>query len=1190
MSLRLFLLLAIVVSGTRSEAYAQTGKPSDPEQGAMASITAISGEKPALERGREAMEEGRHAAAVQHFLYALSRTEKLAMVMALLLENAQNDADAFALWAIDLSALVVGADGRLKFAGEAKKLMGKDGAAQKLLGELAAVPVQLAKARALALREIKKRIGKKSKSGKIGTRVEIEWLEDLARAIAAPSPKLQASLAGQGPLIESGLRDWRPVTDALRRAANSAISNARYDDAIRAARCLRGMVAQAGFGDDLKGPTAPDMTSEGSAANNALGRARAALAKQPELEFTIEQLERMGLDQQRQLTVDRASFARPSVCDSPRGWYRVETSCGWETLYGGATTVEYHHDRLVNWYGRDPFIGRPGILRLVPEAHGLEAEGAPFWWAGGFQGGDTTTLKFTMGTIPGLGRGITHELTHRFDGGMYGGLPAWLSEGRASWTGGAYGSMKETQFVANHCSFGTMSSTRTMGYGRQEELEKLIAGTLEEYRDNYTAGYGLYVYLNTWSGSQDVDDPILADDSEEIRVLKEGKEWGDQAPFYHERLQMFMNEKKRLRNDPVKVFEYYFADGENGRPEGIKEFAQRFDRYLAGFYWKEPAAWRDRYTQAVPGSDPAPKVYDEPTWTWLRNRAEPWFGQDHARMAGEIFADLGKHDDAVNAFTWSMAVDELSLATVLRFADELLQADNLDAAWMMLHWQRFQAGGGHEFILNTGEGVKNTAENRITHLKAQALGGQPAPFAGQLSALQALLEIQAEGARKFATAGQMQTAAALMAERNRLAGWLGLERNEQLAAATPVKEDGLHPFDRPWYLLGHGGWIEPDLTGHEDRLVSGLWFEDEAGSMHVGRKNARGGTGKMDRTSHWRDAVVMSNRWMEPGRYSIRTQIEQTTAFLSGGIVFGYTRRDRNIRLGFSMGDYNFAIGKDEQLGEIKGVRWSLDGLYARRGAQSGTHRFGQDRSFFQVEIQVDGPTAEVFLDGDHYATFSTLDSSAIQGRIGFYTSTGALKALNPEIRRLDRSQTRPGALAVGGGLHPSRPGQKDWRELISRPVTGLPLATSGTVLLWFPEQTEQKLSKLQPGDWYERVADDLDRAFDILEPEFPSQGLLVMLPPSFPEDQIAALRDDFAQVMPGGFEVRRHQRPESLEEDRRTVQGWTRPVLAFIDPTGFLRYAKRQSRFSRSLPDDLRLLLIQHQDHSRPGTAGAGD
>ena len=57
-------------------------------------------------------------------------------------------------------------------------------------------------------------------------------------------------------------------------------------------------------------------------------------------------------------------------------------------------------------------------------------------------------------------------------------------------------------------------------------------------------------------------------------------------------------------------------------------------------------------------------------------------------MAGDLFADLGKHEEAIDAYTWALSVDELAPATLEAFAGELAAAKNADAAWMVKHWPR----------------------------------------------------------------------------------------------------------------------------------------------------------------------------------------------------------------------------------------------------------------------------------------------------------------------------------------------------------------------------------------------------------------------------------------------------------------------------------------------------------------------
>ncbi len=1104
-----------------------------------------------LRYGREALAAGRHDEAQRHFLYALARSTRPAELIELLLENAQGDADARILWAHELYAEAADASGRLKTQGGLKDLLPPDDP----------FPARVATARAKAVRELLRLRGQRGRAKDVGSLLAVQWLEDLARQLAAPSPALRkAHGADTSAEIEVGQRVWEVVVQELQRIVRAALGSGDPVTAVRAARVLRGLAAQAGF-KDLEGPEPMDMASGAQTAGEGLGRGRASLLGREGGPLRIEQLEEMSFDQQRAFTLAHASFGDPGVSFSPRDRYRVETSCGWETLIGSATTVELHHDRLVKWYGQDPFLERQGTLRVVPESHGLEMEGAGFWWVGGFQGGDTTTLKLTIGTIPGLGRGITHELTHRFDGGVYGGLPAWLAEGRAVWTASAYGSMYDEDFVADHASFGTQTGTRQKGYGGREKLEELISGEIEEYRDNYVAGYSLYLFLNTWSGVEPEED-------------EEGYgEWSGE-PLFHDRLMAFMEGDRRRRGDPVKVFATYFADGKDGRPDGMQAFAEEFDRFLAGFWWREPADWRDeRYTQATPPGDPAPTVMDEPTWSWERHRAEPWFGQEQARMAGELCAELGRHREAGFAFYWSLGVDEPSPGTLDLFVEELEKDGEREAAWMLRHWERYRAPARHE-------GPE-----------------QEAPFLDKTPSTRALASTWAEAARSYLAAGQRVAAEAMAAQHDRLAAAVGLPplelgdggREQRGDALREAREAGLlHPFVAPPRLLGLDGWGEDGLTGHEDRRVEGLWFAEPDGDLHVGRSEPRQGTDTMDREAHWRDAFALGEAWMEPGRYRLSAQVEFTTSYVSAGVVVGYTRRDRNVRFGFSGGDQKFAVGETDESRGLDSFSWSLDGLYARRGAVTGHHAFGAERNTFELELLVDGPTAELRLDGATAGWVTTVDGSPIQGRIGFYTSHGAVRVRTPTVQRLDRDRWASGGVASGQGLHPFKPGAPSWSELVQRPVSGLELRPSGTVLLWFPDQTPEKLAEMQPDEWSERVTQVLDKLAEDFEFEGPSQGVVAVLPPSFPAEAAGPLREKYAEAFPGGFRLQRHDRPGELEESDWTIQGWTTPTLAFIDPAGILQHYEKVKRYRTGLSKEVLRWMALHQDHSRPGQAGA--
>ena len=1104
-------------------------------------------EHPSLRFGREAMAAGRHEEARDHFLYALARSPEPLAVVALLLENAQQDADARALWAHDWYALAADARGRAK-----------PGKLAALMPEGDPHPAALAVARAEAVKELLRfrQVAARSKSA--GAPLLVEWSEDLARTLAAAAPALLAADSeAMDPHIPVGRERMRAVIKALGAALRRPVGSGQEDFVVRAARVLRGLAAQAGF-DSGYGPPAVDFDAEATSAASELGRRRAAMEQDETLRvWTVEELADLDPDEARSFTLGHASFARPGIATSPQDWYRVETTCGHGTLLGAAETVEDHHRRLVNWFGEDPFLGRPGTLRVVPESHGLEMEGAGFWWVGGFQGGDITTLKFTRGTIPGLGRGITHELTHRFDGAVYGGLPGWLAEGRAVWTAANYGFITDLEFVEDHVAFGTMRAVLGMGYGRQAELERLISGDLEDYRDNYSAGYALFVYLRSWYGP---DEPEEADDEDAPEV--------EPTPWYAERLEKYMRGKERRRGDAVATFADFFADGKGGRPDGMEAFAADFADFLRGFDAREPAEWTARYDEKGPRGEEGALVFDEPTFSWLRARAEPWFGQDQARVAAELFADMEEPADAVEAMCWALAVDEPSDAALAMLAEQLDALGADEAAWVVRRWARFRSPS-RDF---------------------QEPG--PAPFLAALGGVTAYREALAGAAADYGAAGQPLSAAALTAEHDALAWALGLPAlptvdREALAAAHA---DALHPFDAPPRLMDLDGWTEDDLTGHEDARVAGLWYIDEDADVHVGRERPRTGTDTMDRNSRRRDAFVMSRAWQDPGRYRLRAKIEMTTAWLSGGIVVGWTRRDRAVRISFTGGDWRFAVGESDARQAVGQLGWNITGAYVMPERVSGSHRFAGDGSTFDLEVLVDGPTVELYLDGKREGAWTTLDARPVQGHIGFYTSTGAMRVVTPEIQRLDRTAWSPLGGAIGRGLHPVLAGETGWRALLQRPVSGLPLSPSGTLLVWFGEETTGKLAEAGVEGWQERVLTVLDKLVWAFEGEKPSQGITVVVPEAFPEEARTRLHAEFAPRVAGGFRVVSHRQGFELFENRWTVSGWATAMLGFVDPAGILRVADRLESVYNRLPRIIRDQLRTYQDHVRPGQAGAAE
>ena len=557
--------------------------------------------------GDEAVAAGRAADAVDHFVAALgfhscSPTILRRLVLA-------TEGDARAAWTYRWWLAVADERGRTKLDREMKKALG--GSATRLRA--------LAAARGAAVEELAKFAVKLKVKGRpaLGQGVVARWATDLGWELVRRAPALQRRHAEAfNRACERHEPDYTTVLRALENtvdhtgprpatAANgtdgdgaTAAERAEDDIAIRAARCLTGLAAQSEF-VKLEGPEPPGLGGMVSEARATRAKLRHKIDQRLGEPLTVEQLRQMTPAERRVFTEQHASWANPGLAVSPNELYLVQTTCGHGTLLGAASTVELHHRRLANWFGADPFGNRQGLVRLVPEFEDLEAEDTPFWWAGGFQRGDLTTLRFAWGNIGGLGHALTHELTHRFDGALFSFLPSWLIEGRAVWTGAAYARAEDEQFVANYLNSGSVQTPFVKGYGRSDKLEELIDGTIEDYRDNYSAGHALFVFLSTW----EVD----------------GKK------HYADRLQKFMRNARAGRKKPLAFFVSHFADGEDGRPEGLDDFAEDFNTFLEGCYkasWGEKVAWLDRYTTSTGKRVRNRPVDDQPTWSWARNRAE----------------------------------------------------------------------------------------------------------------------------------------------------------------------------------------------------------------------------------------------------------------------------------------------------------------------------------------------------------------------------------------------------------------------------------------------------------------------------------------------------------------------------------------------------------------------------------------
>jgi hypothetical protein len=1077
----LFLLLLIVII---NDAKASSSLPAAP---------ASKDPYDHLRLGRRALDEGRLDEANVHLTRALAFAPASPAILTQILRTVADDENARTLWSHRWCAANADAEGRFRAEGEIKKLLADDTRLKKI-----------AFARARAVAELTAFAAERQERGARASEeyLTAQWARRLAVELAAPSPALAGGPArGLDTALDVPERIYTSVIKALEVLLKSSLSNERTDEAIRAARILHGLGVQADF-KDLKGPRPPGMEKIRRIGTAGMARAREQIARKVGEPLTVEQLELLARDEGEEFTRRHDSFSLPGVAVSPKGRYRVETDCGYETLMGVASTIELHHARLVGWYGRDPFEKEQGIVRIVPEAHGLESEGTPFWWAGGMQGGRTTTMRFSCGSIEGLGHGLTHELTHRFDGAIFPGLPLWLLEGRAVWTGGAYGASTDRAFVKKHVSFGTIEATFVKGYGGLKKLTELIEGDLEDYRDNYSAGYALYVYLNTWE--------------EEGRLL------------YADRLLEYMKNIRKGRNSK-KFFEKHFADGKEGRPKGLAGFAAGFQEFTRGFYWKTRQPWTKLYTTDVPVRPAHRYVYDRPTWTWSRLRAEPFFGQDQAREAGHLLIEAGHREDGIRALVWGLSADGRFPEAERTLARTLKEIGRHDGAWVMEQMNAFPFATPQE----------------------------SAPFLAALRQTRILLASLEEAAAGYAVRGLDQAAAVIRADRDRLASWLGLP------PATPLG-DGLpertlrHPFDKPARHAGVSGWEEADLFGYEEFRVKNLWFATDSGDLHVGRKKPRKGTGLLDRAAHRHHAFALAGDPILPGAYRIKTRIKFTTSYVAGAVVFGSTRRDHNIRFQFSAGDLMYAIGEKEEEPQFKKVNWHLHGRRQRDGALQGSvgrggFEFEKASPAFDLELLVEGAAVQAFINGERVAAYHTVDGAPIEGRLGFAASFGAFCAQRPVVERLDRSRLAglPGTPPLGLDLARGR--SRGFKKMRNLPVFGLPPASQGTLLLWIPMPWLGSGGEFDP-DWVQSQALYAAGLVDgLMTRERVVQEWAVAIPRALGKERVAALKKELGEQLRHPPRVVVHGFPGWTEEGQDSPDEWQRWII-FLDSLNLAR------------------------------------
>lgn len=913
-----------------------------------------------------------------------------------------------------------------------------------------------------------------------------------------------------------------PFVTALTRLMKDAWANRKLDVALLAARSLHGLAVQAGL-KDLKGPKPPNLGKSRQEAADILEKIRALYAAE-NTPLSVEDLELMIEDDRIAYTHAHSSLHNPGVALSPSGMYRVETICGHGTLLGAASTIEYHHKRLANWYGVDPFVGKPGIARIVPEAADLEIEGAPYWWVGGFQSGDVTVLRFNASDIAALGSGLTHELTHRFDGAIYGGLPGWLAEGRAVWTGGSYGEIEEEQFVPNVASYGTIEETMRKGYGDAKKLEELIEGTIEDYRDNYVAGYALWVYLSSW------EEP-------------EGKR------VFEPRLEEYMKVAGRSTKKPLAVFTAAFCDGKDGRPKDFAAFVQGFATFISGFYWLDRKPFTERYRPGVERKA-RPLIHDAPTWQFSRHRAEPWFGQEQAAQAGELLAKHGFPNEAIAALVYGQLVDEFRADRASLLAN-LLEAQRPSLAATILRAR-----------------IASREPDRFPRLVAKSIAAKlPKTKAYGDTLVRLATDLDAKAPR---------AAAALRGDAIVIADALAIERPK----STPLPiESASPPFSDLEHDVGLLGYLEDELTDYEEHRVPNLWFTTDEGDVHVGRAKPRDATGTLDRNAGLHHAFTRGREWIAPGRSRIRGRVTFTTTFVSGAIVFGYTRRDRNLRLSFTAGDYMFSIGQKAESAKMDSVNLSLsasrdgEGAFRERVPERRV-QFDSATDGFDFEILIDGSLAVAFVDGKAIGSYATADGQPIEGYVGFAASFGAYKVSKPSLAidaRLD-------ALGIHDprtlGLTLTKDGPRATSQLLQRKVHGIDPGKHGAVVLWFqpPDPEEYPNEQVDPAYAASEIATGVRTMSTTLwkfdfDPPIVAVVPRIVGEPGSPQRKF--LEDEFAKEPRVNATIAVHDKdgPIVLDGDSAISEGVQ--LLFFVDETGAARLVQPFYSFDAAAPSE---------------------
>jgi hypothetical protein len=1091
---------ALLALSTLGAAGARAGPPGETDAQAHARL------------GREALKATKGGIARRHLLDALALDPLQTAAWSDLASLDVDDADAKSLWALDAAFATYDSQGRPP----------KTPFPPPLVAAEMAVAHELAGKRAALSRAIAETAGKT-----VTGPVLAKWMRAIAEETGNGAALLAAIARGAA---ERAVERCRPEATKTRAALEAVLAEAKTTGdvarQIEAARILVGFSAQK---RGTLGPKAP--IAEGFGPRNALAEARAALLQKGGTPIPYTDLCALLAGPKRvEFEEAHSTWADPIVATSSKGRYRIESTCGLMSTCAAAELVEFCHDRLVAWCGRDPFTNRPGLVRLVPSPEELECEGAPFWWAGGFASGDTSTVIVRWTTSDSMSRGLGHELTHRFDGALHPGIPAWALEGRANWVGGTTPYSRAPALDERLLDTGQLAEAARICGGSPVLLENVMTGKDEEYRHNYPVGYSIWAFLTRWTG--DEKGPV------------------GPTPYRSKIPAMLTALETNPMASPAKVAAGALCDGQDGRAANFEGFAKQLFKWLEGFYTRPIPTWAEEWrksglpTAAIADADR--DLTDHSNHPGTRERFDaPFEGDAVAAFAAAFLERVGRPVDALEAHALADATDEVDAA---RYAKAL--------------------------ALETAAGKKDAAFCRrrlLARLSAPRAGAPEEAAGGDTPAIKPLLlaagwylDALAKAAGEALAASLPRTARALRAEHDRIALLVGRARLGEQGLPPPVagqsEGSGAPDCPAPSNPLV-SGVVEERWAPQDDGEVAGRWGQTGPDELLLGHKPGAVETG-LDRSAHW-VGVAVRTRESFSGTYTVRGRVRYETTYVEGRLVVGWTRRDRGVEAVYESGDRAYGERRtDENAGTVS-VGTSLTDLRAIDGHTTRSTRDvefgdGAEGEGFDFAIHVAGAYVRLQINGRDALSLRRVTGEPVEGSLGFVLDRGRAKLSD---LRVERHRTLgPDALCrcdrFDAPLDFDVPDAFSWTSLVGRRVPAIGQSSHVRLLLW---GTGLSASDPVGMDTVHEALDSCRQPFEALgyplEVHVAVRGVelkggLYDLPENFPQPAALKIPDGNLHIHRGfpGLDADAARIPQSYD------LGWPSWGGIFVDPTGVVR------------------------------------